>query len=842
MAELVKGSGNGSGGMGDLEKELSCSICTEVLFQPLTLLDCLHTFCGSCLKEWFQWQAASASQNRRHGPHASPYTCPACRAFVRGTRPNATVTTLLEMFLKAHPERGKNEDEARELRALYKPGDDVLPAVGGGGEEEEEDSGDERLLAQVRELSMASVGERERRARRTGARGPGERRAREERLEHQPSLRSLVMASDADSQEMQEAIMAQIVSEGLLDGVDLEALTREQEEELTERIALAYQRRQRGRDRPRSRGTRSGQQQRREGRERSPVVQERARHHRRNESASNQPGAGRARPPVSRPHIFEQAQQPSARARSGRRSSSQSSPRTPRSAYNVDGPAARTPAARSATDLSTRPRGEEVERERPRSRRSSNASRRTNTDPEGARAAARVYRNRTDTGGSQGSIHLAGVGRRRSGPIGPSNNSSPSLHSQTRSSDDSTNGRHTIRPATSSAAFAPEPTTLQPSSQQHQVPRSTEDGTTNTVPSISCNRCEKAEIQHDLHYHCNKCSDGHYNICLTCYRAGQGCNHWFGFGYSALYRWQRAAPKEGWPPNPERPHILTARRYPCPSLTNPSQTTPEEGAFCERCLSNANPCYWHCTLCLEGAWGFCAPCVQRGHHCTHPLLPLAHIRSLPPSHHPDPTKTSFISLPHLQPDTYLVLPISTACDLCARPIAPNNTRFHCHECNAGNYDVCTPCYRGLVAQNKLKPADGPNGWRRCPVGGHRMAVLGFQDTGSTVGGQQLVTVREVVGGWALKEDGEQGAGVGGSGAGQSAGNKASEGVLLPPDGGVGLRCLALWSYFPAHGVLDEVGFPKNAEVREVELINADWGWGVYAGAKGLFPLNHVRVL
>ena len=43
-------------GLLNLEKELVCFICTEVLYQPLTLIDCLHTFCGSCLKEWFSHQ------------------------------------------------------------------------------------------------------------------------------------------------------------------------------------------------------------------------------------------------------------------------------------------------------------------------------------------------------------------------------------------------------------------------------------------------------------------------------------------------------------------------------------------------------------------------------------------------------------------------------------------------------------------------------------------------------------------------------------------------------------------------------------------------------------------
>lgn len=103
-----------------------------------------------------------------------------------------------------------------------------------------------------------------------------------------------------------------------------------------------------------------------------------------------------------------------------------------------------------------------------------------------------------------------------------------------------------------------------------------------------------------------------------------------------------------------------------------------------------------------------------------------------------------------------------------------------------------------------------------------MTVIGFQDTPE--GGQQRLVVREMVGGWALKED--------------EASARAQE--MLPPDGGVGLRCLALWSRFVPDE--DELDFPKNAEIREAGQENEDWFWGVYAGQKLLFPANHVRVL
>ena len=113
------------------------------------------------------------------------------------------------------------------------------------------------------------------------------------------------------------------------------------------------------------------------------------------------------------------------------------------------------------------------------------------------------------------------------------------------------------------------------------------------------------------------------------------------------------------------------------------------------------------------------------------------------------------------------------------------------------------------------------------MNGHRMSVIGNQQTYE--GGHLRMIVRQLVGGWSFKED-------------DSSRSGQVPAVRLPPDGGVGLRCLALYSYFPQDAVTDELAFPKNAEVGEAEKLNDDWYSGVHAGRNGLFPSNHVRVL
>lgn len=253
--------------------------------------------------------------------------------------------------------------------------------------------------------------------------------------------------------------------------------------------------------------------------------------------------------------------------------------------------------------------------------------------------------------------------------------------------------------------------------------------------------------------------------------------------------------------------------------------------------------------------------------------------------------------------TYRALALTTKCNICGDLIDTSTTRFHCLECAGGNYDICTNCYLRLGASGRISKENGRAGWRRC-LAGHRMMVVGFDEL--HVDGPHRVVVRELVGGRALKEDyvssnvdsgpisgsrdwwswaetdapghnrrkqarhhlptalrdssssSSSGSNIGvstsnndghssnsgsinGNGTVNSNNNNASS--PFPPSGGVGLRLLALYSYYPEDGVTDELFFPRGAEITEAEDINGDWLWGIYAGAAGLFPGGgYVQVL
>ncbi|TKA64478.1 hypothetical protein B0A55_11373 [Friedmanniomyces simplex] len=409
---------------------------------------------------------------------------------------------------------------------------------------------------------------------------------------------------------------------------------------------------------------------------------------------------------------------------------------------------------------------------------------------------------------------------------GPTNNSSPAL--PTSGANLAVEPQHTVRPAASLAAFAPEPVT--------------DAQTAQLAPTINCNRCGAARIQHDLHYHCPRCRNGTFNMCQPCYREGQGCDHWYSFGFKAEERYYANAPPSGWPAAYERPHLLTARRFPKPGIhiiaptgtaaqLQKEEEEEEEGAFCESCASPANDCYWYCLYCLEGAWGYCDRCVRQGRHCTHPLLPVAqHHLSTQQQPQQPPFVATFVPMPHLKPESYVLWAVTTDCDICSRQIAPNSSRFHCLACSGGDYDVCTECYHTLVATGKIREADGPDGWRRC-LAGHRMAVVGFRDV--QYGGQQRVVVREPVGGWRHGE---------GGGSVAARPGLSSSSAAAVEQKGPGSRCRAMYNYFPRNGGEDDLAFPKNAEIGEVREETAEWFSGVYCGRLGLFPASHVRKL
>ncbi|KAK3682681.1 hypothetical protein B0T22DRAFT_291939 [Podospora appendiculata] len=933
----------------NLETELTCSICADLLYQPLTLLDCLHTFCGACVKEWFSWQAIRAENAPTPpAPDVAVFTCPSCRDPVRDTKHDARVTTLLDMFLALNPDKAKSAADRDEMDLKYTKGEKVLPRLSFQDrtpEQKRMDAEERRLLEEVQQMSLREVIDQaahasSRTRRRPGdgrssrnpsrdpsrdntrATGPREsnhpvderRRARtsesrhqseesseasRRRVEHQSSLRSLINADGLDVRDLEREIedfARQIQEEGLLDGLDLNNIDLDNNDELSRKITEAYRRRHRERARSDQHGGRrsnasshshqSDVSTRPRSRTGDAASRPTSRHsaHSRAPSASSNEERGRY-PPSSSHHL--DVHEPTRRRRT---------PSASRSATVPVGsiqPEVRV-GVRSQTDLAVRSNVADQTLTRPGVGVGVGAGTRSSSSPTMVTASG-AQESPVDLSAQRGLPFSA----RAAAGLGISQ-SQAELAVDTSMATRKRSSRPAELPLTSSAsdfvstsgplsAGLSSPTLPSPSSQRSRLPRYRE-------PFITCLGCAKEHIEYDLHYNCSTCHSGNYNICLDCYRRRKGCLNWFGFGHAAWARWeQRQAMDTEFKLAP--PHILTAQRYTPPKAipggadgrrtltTDNPRDRFQTGNFCSRCFAWANDCFWRCDACNEGDWGFCNDCVNTGRMCTHPLLPLSYTPPPPPPVDPH-TPTEIASPgPSSRPATAVVqtrqkatqppaggvscpLTITTPCEVCKTPIPPPEPRHHCIACPSkavpdarpGTYNICQACYAGLVTNGTVAPENGPAGWRRCPLAGHRMVVVKFIPDERGGGGERRQILFDFVGGRRLQfEPCEANPRMqicswreGGRrlerlvalqvGTRAAAGEEGRFTTKFPPDGGTGARGVAGWSWYPAAGVEDELMFPKGAEVVEIEDENGDWAHGFYMGGKGLFPAPYVRVL
>jgi hypothetical protein len=635
----------------------------------------------------------------------------------------------------------------------------------------------------------------------------------------------------------------------------------------------------------------------------------RRRIHGRSESGTSTPQSATG-PPISRPGLIDAANR-GGRSQQHRRSSSQGSSR---SARRVERPAALSiSSARPSYNDADRPTTSDSAIPTAR-RRQSDHGQRAGVD------VRQQFRNSLQMGTSPNATSPPGLGLHMPTSDSPTS-SLAIVGTPARSPSSSTPAITPFQPPTSRRTTDPASTRQRPASNHGTppaisaptFPRSTTDpqslsdqaplttATLYTEPLIVCKHCGKEHLEHELHYHCSQCDDGTYDLCFRCYRSGKGCKHWFGFGWTAWARYERDRPSGGYPLNYEHPHLLTGHRYRIPLTPLTESPTPphllmseddpkqrlEDGVFCDVCKAFANACYWKCDFCNEGDWGFCNDCVNQGRHCTHPLLPVAHEaknttstsnRSTPPSAPSTPRLNTGLTPPESDttantpprtpksasfsrgPDyatianlVFRPLNFTTLCNICRSSIPPINTRYHCLKCNAGDYDICMACYHKLNVSGRVTKEDGINGWRKC-LRGHRMVIVGFEDRD---GGQRRMVVRDLVGGFALKEDAEVSSGARSPTTGMPMREwkwrdyegkvhnyRAPSGAAIPaqrfpPDGGVGLRLKARWNYWPEDGIKDELAFPRHAEIREATDINGDWYWGVYCGTTGLLPASFV---
>jgi E3 ubiquitin-protein ligase CHFR len=75
----------------DLDKmaeQFDCGICYQLMHQAVSLMPCLHTYCGGCFSDWLKRGSKD---------------CPNCRDAIIMVKKNATLNSTIDSYLLVKP-------------------------------------------------------------------------------------------------------------------------------------------------------------------------------------------------------------------------------------------------------------------------------------------------------------------------------------------------------------------------------------------------------------------------------------------------------------------------------------------------------------------------------------------------------------------------------------------------------------------------------------------------------------------------------------------------------------------------------------------------------------------
>ena len=94
----------------DMLEIVTCSICSDIMHDCISLQPCLHTYCAGCYSEWM------AKSNQ----------CPICKKVVERISKNHIVNNIIENFLKNNPEKKRSDQDLKELDTKNKITHDMV--------------------------------------------------------------------------------------------------------------------------------------------------------------------------------------------------------------------------------------------------------------------------------------------------------------------------------------------------------------------------------------------------------------------------------------------------------------------------------------------------------------------------------------------------------------------------------------------------------------------------------------------------------------------------------------------------------------------------------------------
>ena len=92
------------------EEQLLCGVCQEIMHIAVSLQPCLHSYCAGCYSEWMDISR----------------DCPACRSVVDRIAKNHLINNLIEIYLKANPDKRRSAANLAELDKKNKITEDML--------------------------------------------------------------------------------------------------------------------------------------------------------------------------------------------------------------------------------------------------------------------------------------------------------------------------------------------------------------------------------------------------------------------------------------------------------------------------------------------------------------------------------------------------------------------------------------------------------------------------------------------------------------------------------------------------------------------------------------------
>lgn len=86
--------------------QFDCGICYQIMHQAVSLMPCLHTYCGGCFSDWMKRSKE----------------CPSCREAVIMVKKNSLINSSIESYLIVNPQlkRSKEDLEGQEKLNIFK--------------------------------------------------------------------------------------------------------------------------------------------------------------------------------------------------------------------------------------------------------------------------------------------------------------------------------------------------------------------------------------------------------------------------------------------------------------------------------------------------------------------------------------------------------------------------------------------------------------------------------------------------------------------------------------------------------------------------------------------------